>query len=242
MGQTLIRAALSLLLFATLAGCSALNLKRTVAEEDLGKTRRVGVVSVLGETFNGVSVGTTVFNNEYFKASVAEWGVDQFAADTALALLRSNARFSAQALERTTLSAEQIRADKGKLLWDAAEKQGYDKLVIVRPGVSDNYPFFVPGYGLMERSFFGNGKRCVYAAYVVDVYDVASHQPVAWEWGGGAPCESAKDSDLPFKKQFTDYSDEEKQAMHQRLEKRLSEGLRYSLEKLSLIPTGVAAK
>lgn len=224
------------LLAITISGCAALNLKRPVAEEDIGKTKRIGVVSILGETFYGVSIGMTVFNNTYFSASVPEWHLDAFAASAATDLLRSNTRFESREMDRTGLSIDQVRPNDSKPMWEAAEKQGFDTLVILRPGVSDNHTFFKPGFGLFERSMFGSAKRCVYAAYIVDIYDVSKRKPIAWEWGGGMPCQLGSDNQFTFKGSFNDYSSEEKQAMRRRLEARMSESLRYSLEKLLLVP------
>lgn len=238
----MIRHIIAFLMALALSGCGALNIKRPVAEDDLKTTKRVGVIAILGDTFNGVSIGTTVFNNTYFSGTVSDWNVDASASNAALDLLRKNANFKSTLVDRAGLTTEQARADGGKLLWQAAEQQGFDRLVILRPGVSDNYPFFRPSYGFFERSFFGSSRRCVYAAYVVDVYDVASRKPIAWEWGGGGPCELGKDSDLAFKTQYSDYTDAEKASFRKRLEARIAESLRYSLEKLSLLPTGAAAK
>lgn len=238
----MIRSVVALVAALSLAGCGAMNLKRSVADEDLKKTRRVGVVSALGDTFNGVYVGTTVFTNKTFTAAVPEWSVDKYAVGEAIALLRGNGRFESAELDRTGLSSDQLRADGGKRLWEAAEKQGFDKLVLVRPGVSDNFPFFTPGVGFYERSMFGLVQRCVYAAYVVDVYDVATRKPVAWEWGGGAPCAFGGDKQLVFKAKFDDYSAEEKQQIRQRLEAWIATSMKYSLETLTLAPVTTAAK
>lgn len=230
----MIRSLISIVFAIAVSGCASLNIKRPVAEEDLSKTKRVGVVSILGNTFNGVSIGTTVFNNASFSAPVPEWSIDSYAASVALGLLRSNRRFESGALDRGNLSAEDARADGGKRLWEAAEKQGFDKVLLVRPGVSDNYIQFRPGFGLYERSMLGSSRRCIYAAYVVDVYDVATRKPIAWEWGGGMPCLVGSDNGFAFKQKFDDYSTDEKQALRQRLEARITESLQYSLEKLSL--------
>jgi hypothetical protein len=238
----MIRALIALSTALLLSGCAALNIKRPVAEEDLKATKRVAVVSLMGNTFHGVSIGTTAFNNESFAGSVPEWNMDGYASKAALEMLTSNPRFASSLLDRSNLSIEQARADGGKLLWQAAERQGFDRVVVVRPGVSDNNPFFRPSYGFFERSLFGNGRRCVYAAYTVDVYDVPSQKPIAWEWGGGVPCSLGKDNDLTYKKSFADYSQAERAEMRQRLERRFTESLRYSLEKLALIQATSASQ
>lgn len=225
-----------------LSACTTLNIKRPVSEDDLKSIKRLGVVSLLGDSFQGVSVGTTVFNNQSFSSPVPDWQVDAHASTTALDLLKTNTRLSTALLDRTRLSPEQAQAEGGKLLWQAAEQQGFDRLVVIRPGVSDNNPFFRPSFGLFERSLLGSGRRCVYAAFVVDVYDVASRKPIAWEWGGGMPCELGKDSDLPFKAPFAAYTDAERADIRRRLQVRLSEALGYSLRKLSLVPTNTPAR
>jgi hypothetical protein len=236
------RSLLLLLCGALLSGCAALDLKRPLADDDLSATRRVGVVSALGTTFHGISIGTTVFNNTHFSAQVPEWGVDSLVVTKALAVLQTQRRFEAVALDRSALSDEQLRADQGKLLWEAAARQGVDRLVIVSPGVSSNYPHYQPSYGFFERSMFGSGRRCVYAAYTVQVYDVATHQSLAWEWGGPQPCNIGADNPLPFKDKFEDYSAEEKQQLRSRLEARLDESLRYAMDKLAVAPGTARAK
>jgi predicted heme/steroid binding protein len=108
-------------------------------------------------------------------------------------------------------------------------------LAILRPNVSDNFPFFRPGFGLFERSFLGQNNRCVYVAYTVEVYDVATRQTIAWEWGGEGPCVRGMDNDVDFKKQFAEYSSDEQAMIRRKLDLRLDVSLRYSLEKLQLL-------
>jgi hypothetical protein len=226
-------------LLVLLCGCSTLDLERPVANEDLGRIKRVGVASLLGETVYGISIGTTVFNNEEFSAPVPDWKIDATAVSQAMAVLRSNGRFEAAALDRSSFSAEQLMADKGRLLWDLAGRQGFDTLVILWPAVSDNYRVFKPGYGLFERSLLGLSNRCLYAAYRVDVDDVASRKDIAWEWGGdeAVPCLAGSENRLAFKAKFDDYSEPEKQAMHEGVEARIAETLGRALNKLRLAST-----
>lgn len=234
MGYRAARLALLLVVFAVSA-CTTLNIKRGVSEEELARTRRVGVLAALGDNFYGISVGTTVFNNTSFDGTVPDWGIDPYAADRALGLLQKNPRFQTSLLDRGSLTLEDLKANEGKALWDAAERQGFDRVVLIRPGVSSNFPFFRPGFGFFERSFLGSGGRCVYAAYVVDVYDVATRKPIAWEWGGPSPCQMGADSNLPFRPKFEDYSAEEKATLKRRLQERMAETLPYALTQLSLL-------
>ena len=229
-------AAILAALTIALSGCSALNIKRGVSDEDLANTKRVGVVSLLGNQFQAVSIGTTVFTNNSFSFPVPDWNIDKTALEEALTLLRRNARFKSDSVATGGLSIDQLNANEGKQLWEAAERQKFDRLVILRPGVSSNDPFFKPSYGYFERSFFGSHFRCIYAAYIVDVYDVPTRRPIAWEWGGQRPCERRHEGSLEFKGAFDKYSNEEKAAFKKGIEDRLRESLVYALQELSLIP------
>jgi hypothetical protein len=220
----------------TLSGCAALDLKRPINDDDKAKLKKVGVISLLGDTFHGSSVGTTVFNNTYFTAQVPEWDVDGFAATHALAILRENDRFQSDLISHPNLRAEQLSANKSQLVWELAERQGFDTVVSIWPSVSENYPWFQPGYGFLERSFLGMSKRCEYAGYVVEAYNVASRKRIAWEWGGDMPCRMGSEQQLPFKEKFEDYSDDDKRVMRGGLEDRIAETLRYALGKLALVP------
>ena len=194
-------------LTTTLTACGGLGIKRPVATEDLPKIKRVGVASWLGDTFYGISIGTTVFNNEYFSATVPDWEVDKIAVGKTLAMLRASKSFESAAFDRSGVSVELLKSDGKKQLWDAARRQGFDTLVILFPQVSGNAQFFKPGFGLFERSMFGSSRRCVYAGYTLEVYEVNSGSALGWEWGGGdsIPCVLGSDNDLPFRAKFDDY-------------------------------------
>lgn len=219
-----------------LSGCSTFNIKRGVSDDDLASTKRVGVVSVLGDKFQGVYVGTTVFTNKSFFAPVPEWGIDRTAREETLVLLKKNTRFEAAAVDLGGLSVDEILENEGAALWKAAEQQKFDRLVILSPGVSDNYRNAHSGYGYYEKSFFGSSDKCIYAAYIVYVYDVASKKPIAWEWGGGGPCVHKYEGELKFKDAFDKYSAEEKSALKTEVESNIKDGMVYSLKKLYLLP------
>lgn len=221
-----------------LAGCSALNFKRAVDAEDLSTIKRIGVMSSLGNIFHGESIGTTVFNNTYFTEPVPEWKIDAFATSKAVDALRSNGKYEVAALNLEGIPPGKIGRGDDTAMWEAAKKQGFDKLVLLSPGVSDNFTVFKPGYGLHEQGlFFTTPWRCVYAGFVIGVFDVATYKSIAWEWGGGQnPCKPQSSNDIPFKKRFSDYSAVERKLVRERLEKRLADSIPYTLGELALIP------
>jgi hypothetical protein len=231
-------------LFATLGllfvvvGCSTTpDLKRPVATENIARIKRVGVTSFLGDTVYGISLGTTSFNYAEFSAPVPDWKIDETAISQALAILRRGGRFQAAALDRTSYDTEGLLADGAKLLWEQAASQGFDTLVVVLPAVSESFRVFKPGYGIFERAFLSISHRCLYAAYEVDVYDVAARKRIAWQWGGdeGTPCLADSEQRLPFKARFDDYSVAEKRAMREGIEARIAETLAKALNKLELV-------
>jgi hypothetical protein len=220
-------------LTAFLAGCAG-----TVSKEELARINRAGVVSMLGSTFHGISIGTTVFNNEYFSSEVPEWQVDDITVENALSMLRASNRFKSAAFDRSrvNLAGFKFRAEE-KALWDEVRRQGFDTLIVLEPQRSDNAPFFRPGYGLFERSIFRQGSRCVYAAYVVRVYEVPSGSLIGAKWGGGdsEPCQIGSDNDFPFRTSFDAYTEEEIRALRERVLARISYTLHVSLKELALL-------
>jgi len=218
---------------ALLCGCSALDLKRAVPSEELAKTRHIGVVSTFDDVFRARSLGLTVFNNDSFEAPIPDWQVAQFATAKTVELIKRGGRFDAKALDLGGVNVAALdRGERVARLLDAARRQGDDTLLVIRPGVSDNYLMFPPGYGLFQRF----SSRCVYAGYVVNAYNVATGQSIGWEWGGESPCTPGSARDIPFKKQFADYAPEERQLIRERLEARISDTLGYALDKLALAP------
>lgn len=231
-------------LAAVLGGCATPDVKRPVAREEAARIKKIGVASFLGDTVYGISVGTTAFSNAEFSAAVPDWKVDSYAVSQALAILGRDGRFAATALNRSSYSEDQLAADKGKLLWDLAASQGIDTLVILSASVSDRFQVFKPGYGIFERAFLGISHRCLYAAYQVDVYDVAARKRSAWQWGGDddTPCQADSEQRLPFKPKFEAYSDTEQQAMREGIEARIAESLDSALNKLELASQPHAAR
>lgn len=231
----MIRLITLILVIGLLSGCETFNLKRSVPDEVVASTKRVGVASFLGSTFDGVLVGITVFGNENFSASVPDWRVDEKAVQKSILLLKSNPRFDTAAVDLGNFTVAQVRA-KPQILWDAARSQGFDHLIIVHPGISDNYPSFKPGYGFYERRIPGIFRSCVYVASIVEFYDVAAQKIIGWEWGGSYPCNLSKNDDIRFKSKFEEFSAADQEKLKERTDARLAESLQYALTKLSLMP------
>jgi len=217
-------------LAVALAGCGTI-IKAPVSRDELARVDKVGVAAVFEPEFHGRYVGWTVFGNQKFDVNVPQWNINKMAQTRAIeALHQGNPKLHVEALQVPTL--ETLRADESLSWLSAAQQQGFDTVVLLRPGTSDNYPFFAPGIGV-----YGRGKfACVYTAYVIAVYDVAARKQIAWEWGASPPCDlAASDPGIQFKPEAGQYSDAEMDAMRQLLDAKFARTAPVALEDLHLI-------
>jgi hypothetical protein len=218
-----------------LAGCSSL--RRGVNESDLFNAKRVGVVSLLGSNFHGTLVSGSTFISDSFVANVNDWTINRFTSDEAVRLLQGNTQFESVRVNVKGYTLTQLQASDNQAVFDLASSQGIDTVVLIRPDVSHKFVRFEPGYGLYEHSVFHMGSRCVYAAYTVNVYAVASRELIGWQWGGDsdAPCRLDENYPVPFKISFSNYSKSERNTLRADLEARIKWSLQQSLAALRLI-------
>lgn len=220
---------LSAVLALALSGCGSI-IKAPVSRDELAKVHKVGVATAFDNQFYGRQLGWTVFGNQKFEADVSLWDVNKLAQARAIEALRQgNPKLQVAALTVPQLST--LQADK-ELSWlNSAQQQGIDTIVLVRPGVSDNYPFFAPGVGIFARHSF----TCVYTAYVVEVYDVAARKQIAWEWGASPPCNmGVADAGVQFKADAGQYSAAEMEAMRALVDSKFAKTLPVAMEGLHL--------
>jgi hypothetical protein len=218
-------------LSVALSGCAGFG-KTSEPEPSAGspdKIKQVGVLAVMGDEFHVVRMGFTNFQNVHYDADVSDWKVDQIATDTALKLLAGNERIKAAPLDRSRLSTDQLASNRSDALWQAAQRQGLDTLIIVRPSEISALKHFTPGVGLFERKMVGEGDRCVYTAYVVKVFDVRTRKELDSNWGGPSPCKVGSNEQVPFKKEFSEYSSAEKDEIRRLLTARFDDTLSYTL-------------
>jgi hypothetical protein len=225
----------ALALALALAGCATS--KAPVADSapatSPARIRQIGVLSELGDDFHVVRMGFTNFQNLHYDATVSDWKIDDVATASALKLLSENDRIKAVAFDKSHLSTDQLASNKSDALWQAAQRQGLDTLIIVRPSEISALKHFTPGVGLYERKMIGEGDRCIYTAYIVKVFDVHSRKELDSNWGGPAPCKVGADEQVPFKTAFGDYSPAEKEVMRKLMAARFDDTLAYTLGTLT---------
>jgi hypothetical protein len=223
-----------ILLSATMVGCSSM--KRPVSEQDALKISNVATVSLLGNEFHNIKVGTTVFNNYSFIENVPDWKIDELAAREAAVILSKSRGTSVLPLEISQIDS--INTDSPdeieKKISKIALRSGIDTVVIIRKAGSSNYPFLTPGFGYFERSVLSYSTHGPYTMFITSVVDTKSQKEIAWEWGIGVPCGVGCAIDVPMKKSFNEYSNEEIQRIRSSIEADLKSSIRYSLTKLGL--------
>lgn len=224
--------------FITLTLTACAGMRGPVDDASLLNVKRVGVASVLGTTFNGVSIGTTVFNNSSYKAEVPDWNIDNYAANSAVNIIKNGSKYEVSKVDVTGKFVAQLVANHNEALLNMASNQNFDIVAIIYPSASENIGFVVPGYGMYERSMFTIGRRCIYTAYVLTVWDVATRKQLGWQWAGNQdlPCKKME-SDYPvlFKPRFDDYSSDEKRLIRSKLEAQLDWSLSESISAVHLI-------
>ena len=220
-----------------LGACDTLDLKRTVSEDNLATLHRVGVVSLIGDDLHVVTRGLTVFGNSAFDATLPEWQIDATAQDRVLADLSRNPAFQSVRLERESLSIKDLDADEGRALYELAQRQGFDTVVVVRPGVSQNYAYLPAGVGIFNHTLPGMSPHPVaYAGFVVSVVSVGERKQKAWEWGGVMPFEMGKENIVPMHERLDQFSPDDKTRLRERVVERIDKGIDYALVKLHLVP------
>ena len=192
---------------------------------------RVGVVSLLGDTFHAEHTGLTAFNQRSYDVEVPEWQIDQDVTEYLVAKLTS-ANLSAGSVNiepnrvkdfyRLWPLQQKRRMDSSKFnqLFTLASAQGYDTLVVMIPTFEPSglYSFVNNTYGFSERTALGRSNRSAWGAFILRVFDVGTRKQLAN--AAGIPAEKF-DNDIEWKSNFESYSAEEKAELKRRIEERL---------------------
>lgn len=235
------RPSLLLTLIVTMLGMSGCGGPGAIRSDYTLQGKRIAVVSELGNNFHRIVVGTTVFGNSTTRTDVKDWRINHQAASHLVA------RLSKQGLNATEVESDLFTPLDGSSPYAISrvadqvvaqiKPQGYDNLLIISPVTSTNYPFFYPGYGLNTEHFFGQSKSCIYAIFLVRLYDLRTDQEIGWEWmnAGRGPCERDSAADLALNDSLEAYSAPEQQEIRRRIEQRVIQSLDATVDKLQLV-------
>lgn len=217
--------------------CSCAVMRGPLSESEARAGKNIGVVSLLGDTFHGVHVGTTAFTNTSYEASVAEWKIDAsteqliVARLTGLGSVRARSFAHDPGLRKRFIDSWSFfnnGFDYSEML-KLAQQQGFDTLVLVQPTAYDNAKFHKPGYGFFERTFLGSSQRCIYSLFTIEVLSVASGGRVGWEWG--FPCSSGE-TELTWKGSLNEYTPEERALLRGRAEASIKSNVAKAMTEL----------
>lgn len=221
----------------SLSGCSTLG---RVPNDRLEKIKSIGVVSLLGNTFHGIYVGGTVFENKKYIAQVDDWKIDHYVSDFMLAELRATRKYQVGVVNLGTASAEDFYLEQRrdlvdiKKLSDKASKQNYDTIVLVSRAHHDSFPFHDDGYGFFKHCGLFNivCRAYVYSLFTVEVVDVKSKTEIAFAWGYPV---SDKEEETAWKKSFNSFSVEEREVLRKDIQEQIAVNVVKALQKLNLL-------
>lgn len=225
-------------LFALVSTARAAFMPGAVPEKELAGMERIGVVSAFGDTFHGVLIGTTVFQNKSYTVEVPDWKIDEYVRSEVMKALEAHGQVKGVELP---LDAAQVNAlyeprkpevlDDGKLI-ALAREQGWTHVLVLHRIHYDNAPFHQGGFGVFSRGMLGLKMQCAYALYMASVFRVDTGKNVAFRWG--EPCLGG-DTTLVAKPAFDDYTADEKRYIEEKIKLQLAQQLPVLLSKLKLV-------
>lgn len=224
------------LIFTSLCLSACTAMRTGSAQATISSSEKIAVASLLGTEFHGIHVGTMVFGNSSYEASVPQWNIDGAAEKKIIDHLSRNGSRNVVSLphdpamgSRLEKSHSFVQGYNYQELIDAAKQQGADTLIVVQPVRYDNAPFHAPGYGFFERSFFGSSRRCVYSLFIMSVISTKTGKKAGWEWG--FPCELGE-TELEWKDGLDKYSDNELLLLRKKTEASVEQNVMSALKTL----------
>lgn len=230
-----ITSALIVLTALLLAGCDTFAVNPSIKEEQRDQIENIAVANLLDNTFQGIHIGTTIFNNKYYEADVADWEINKTMCETTKAYIENETPYTCTILELS--NAERLALLKNgnqqrPLLEDVlalAKSKGADTIMFYRGVYYENEPFHRSPYGYYSRKIFNISNRSVYSLFILDVYDVKTGKNIAWHWGFPYGTEPAG---VDWKEDFSEFTDAEKETLKQALESQVNGSILTALAKI----------
>jgi hypothetical protein len=197
----------------------------SVSPEEAHQIKRLAVVSSMGDTVHGKSVGLMVFQNKSFDASILGWNLDAAMTKDLVERIVAGARIGGEVVSLSTSSTKESE------ILGEARAQGFDAVLVVLPEENVHDRSLGSGVTLLHRKIPGVDKihPCVVGA--VRVFRVSDGKPI----GASVlePCSYARNT-LVWHDNWAGFSDEEKQATLAALQEHSLERLRSALVSLKL--------
>jgi len=210
-----------------LVGCAQM---KQSEERRLTTVQRLGIVSLLGDTFHGTHIGITVFENVNFDVAVPAWRIDAHVEDVLARHVRGRhgleaARIQLPAELRAKLlePANPLLGRDFSPLFAEARRQGFSTVLLVRSTAYQNDPLRKPGFGYFQRRSMVGVHGCAYGLYILGLYNAETADHYGWE-RGPLYCQGAAAAPT-FKDRWEDYPVGEREMMREQVKERLGWGV-----------------
>lgn len=194
-----------------------------LSDTDTASFKRLAVISALGDTLMGRSMGLTVFNNKTFRTTLPNRDLDDSFTTDMKSTIAASGRIKGEvaALSTASLDTESILA--------AARELGFDAVVVMQPAEDTQFHMTDPGLSVWRtggghKSFTCNSMRIV-VLRVSDGKQIASASDYR--------CPSY--SNLPFwHDSWEEFSEAEKGAVSGAMKAFVEHQIDQTLKKLKL--------
>jgi hypothetical protein len=197
----------------------------SISSQDVREIKRLAVVSTLGDTVHGRSVGLTVFQNKSFDAPVPGWNLDAALARAIAQGIVAGGRIGGDVVSIATQSTKD-----GDIVREAGA-QGFDAVLVVLPEENVHDRSLGSGVTLLHRKLPGVDKVHPCIVGTVRVFRASDGKQI----GASViePCSYARNT-LVWHDTWDAFSDEEKQAALAALQEQSLERIRKALVDLKL--------
>lgn len=200
--------------------------------ENLEPTASIGVVSLLSDELHLRYDGASVFQNRNSTEKVPQWKVDEYVANLAAIILASRSTYRVGVIDNHGI----MNPVSGRILtyipiFERAEKQGFDTVIVIRPFDSAKSNYFDGGYGLWDSSGWKSVQsHCAYSWVVADAWDVGTKDKIGYKHS--KTCE--RDESIKVMDQMADYSATEQVRLERLVKKSLISSTNSAIRKLGL--------
>jgi|GEM_PF-2369681 len=180
-----------LLTLLFLNGCATQGVKTLAA---IDETKSILVVSSMGDDYELMHIGTTIFTNKYKTIDVNDWHLDS-AIEEKVSEFVVDDRFKLSSHDLSLIKNDMDKLENGEWsgnikfkgfdekIFPYALKENFDMVLFINTFQREDPVYYtglqVSGYGLYKRSLFGSKSGKYYAISSVSLYDTKTREKVA---------------------------------------------------------------
>ena len=219
---------------------------RSLDNEDKQHINNVGVISLLGDRFHGVSIGATIFGNKGYSADVPDWEIDKYIESSVADALARSTSYNVSIIDKAGTSANRFYTDQQGIminddkLYSLPDVTKLDTIILIDRTQYDNQPFLRSPYGFYQRTSSNVAYyQCIYSLFTISVLDTTLRQDTAISWsfplrGRGACHEPEEGLPVAWKNQFEEYTDAEQELIKSEVLKSIDRSIDHAIEYLGI--------